>query len=178
MAKWNGDGMTKSIVIQELSDLDMLWQKINESAERSKLALRKLCDLKDAITFLSELKFTKIGCDPLDGQRALNFIEQVNQTFTYYASIKAAQELMRRYPNTHIRMNLGTASGSDIEATDGSFVCEVFSAVNTKNNRKLEKDIEKVKLSACKDKYIFYLVPHEDPREYERDGINIVSLGL
>jgi hypothetical protein len=40
--------------------------------------------------FLYVLKFWSVGFDPMDSTRKMNLIEQLNQTLTYVASLKAA----------------------------------------------------------------------------------------
>lgn len=83
------------------------------------------------------MKFSPVGCDPLDADTPLNLIEQINQTFTYLASAKAVKLLLQLHPElAPFTVNLGTSPGSDIESRTGAaLAAEVFAAVNTSNNR-------------------------------------------
>ncbi len=106
------------------------------------------------------MKFTNIGCDPLDAERPLNLIEQINQTFTYLASAKAVEHLVRLHPTlAPFTLRLGTSPGSDIESRCGSVAAEVFAAVNVSNNRKLMKDRAKVSRVSAQFRYVFFMCP-------------------
>jgi len=86
-------------------------------------------------------------------------MEQINQTFTYLASAKALKAVMMQHPTLGpFTLNLGTASGSDIESGDGVLAAEVFAAVNTSNNQKLARDIQKVQQTTATYKYVFSCV--------------------
>jgi len=107
------------------------------------------------------MKSETVGCDPLDSETPLNLIEQLNQTFTYVASAKAAKILLEHHPDlAPFTLNLGTTSGIDIESDKGGgLAVEVFAAVNISNNRKLAKDCEKVSLTTAHYKYVFVMCP-------------------
>jgi hypothetical protein len=127
------------------------------------------------------MKFGPSGFHPAE-DRSLNLIEQVNQTFTYLASVEATRWLLRQHPEAvPFRLNLGTASGSDIESTDGQIAAETFAAVDPQNNRKLDKDILKVGLTSAPRKYVFYICPHKPPSgpipSKTNPKVNVVSLG-
>lgn len=111
-----------------------------------------------------------------------NLIEQINQTFTYLASVHATRWLFQYHPDAApFRLHLGTAGGTDIESRDGSIAAETFASVNPRNNRKLEKDIDKVGRTAAEHKYVFYICPSDTVSEATvspRNGqVKIVSLG-
>jgi len=130
------------------------------AARRTLSSLCELCDL-DPIEALARLKFSEFGWHPLEN-RALNLIEQVNQTFTYLASFAAVEEVGHRHPNSWpIQLNLGTAAGSDIASASANVAAEVFSAVRSDNNDKLWKDIAKVAGTPAEHKYVFYYCPGE-----------------
>jgi hypothetical protein len=135
------------------------------------------------LEFLYRIKFEGIGCDPFNIQRPLNFIEQVNQTFTYLASFKAAKMLFSWHSGLpSLRLNLGTQAGTDIESDyDGGISAEVFAAVTPASNDKLKKDIEKISKSQAKHKYVFFMCPNCDEGRYLKckapKEIKIWSLG-
>ena len=92
------------------------------------------------------MKFTEMAWHPID-DRPLNLIEQLNQTWTYLVTLKALPFLFERHPAAGgFRLNLGTASGTDIKSVvPGVVAAEVFAAVHPKNNRKLEKGPKKAR---------------------------------
>jgi hypothetical protein len=96
------------------------------------------------IELLRSLKFEQVGRHPFE-DRALNVVEQVNQTFTCLVTLRAAELLFDWHPSLRkIRLNVGTRGGSDVESLDSTLAAEVFAAVTPTNNRKLAKDIAKV----------------------------------
>ena len=142
-------------------DLRRLRHRVEEAATRAWESLRQLDDLPP-LQRMAALRFTALGRHPIE-DRALNLIEQVNQTFTYLASFAAAEEIIRRHPNAlPIRLNLGTASGSDLESPSAGVAAEVFAAVNRHNNGKLALDIKKVVGTSARYKYVFYFCPGDD----------------
>jgi hypothetical protein len=173
----SSDDIASQIEILEASSLSTL-NKISDAIQKS-----------SPLEALGELKFGQIGCDPLDPHRSLNLIEQLNQSFTYLASFKAAEYLFnsdehkKQLEKKKIKLNLGTASGSDIEALDGKLVAEVFATTNITNNSKLKNDIEKVlSVDNADYRYVFFLtnnnqseaVIHNTKIKY--DGVTIICL--
>jgi hypothetical protein len=137
-------------------------------------------DARDGLALLSLLKFNKIGRDPLKGTE-LNFIEQLNQTFTALASIKAANHIFQTHADSHtIRMNLGTNSGSDLEVLDARQqkigIAEVFATVDPTNNDKLRNDVKKVRESSKLMNYpirsVYFLSPHFPLSRSYKDSYN------
>ena len=166
--------------LRRLEDLVPHEQQVSLAADKAAKALGK--HEGEPLGLLWKIKFEPIGCHPLQ-ERQLNLIEQVNHTFTYLASFKAARFLFKKHPSIGgLRLNLGTASGFDIESFDpGMIAAEVFSAVNLTNNRKLSKDLEKVSKSPARHKYVFFCVPgYETGREQgleKGDGVQVWSMG-
>lgn len=119
---------------------------------------------------LWRMKFEPLGCDPIDGKSRLNLIEQLNQSYTYVATGLAIRQLFGLHPEcAPYRLNLGTASGSDIESADpGDVAAEVFAAVTPSNNQKLKKDIAKVGASAATHRYVFFMSPGFEPGRQEQ----------
>jgi len=132
---------------------------------------------------LWSMKFQSIGFDPIDGASSLNLIEQLNQSFTYLATIRALQVLFSRHPDlAPFKVNLGTASGSDIESSmGGGLAAEVFAAVTPSNNQKLKKDIAKLGATGSRHRYVFFMSPgYEQGRQLTLEtepGIEVWSVG-
>jgi hypothetical protein len=147
------------VEIRSSEDVVRLEKRVVAAAAQTLEALPGLLAMPNPIDAFARLRFEQIGRHPLQ-DRALNLVEQLNQTFTCLASLKAATWLLSRHPESApLRLNLGTTSGSDIEAFDGSLAAETFAAVTPKNNDKLRSDIRKVSLMAARLKYVFYICP-------------------
>jgi len=175
--------MKKQIIIRGKADIDRYMEEILASAEETQINVCELSGNKEAMDLLYRMKFEEIGCDPLNSQRSLNLIEQLNQTFTYMASLKAAQYLLSNYNGLKsLTLNLGTRPGWDIETNDdGGVIAEVFAAVSPQNNRKLEKDIKKVSDATARRKFIFFMCPGFEAGPYSEKqtdpNVMVVSLG-
>jgi len=170
--------------LQKTEDVETYIEDIRSSAEDAQLQLSEISEYSAPLELFSKIKFEQIGFDPLNQQRSLNLIEQVNQTFTYLASFKAAKMLFSWHSGLNeLKLNLGTQSGADIESDyDGGICAEVFAAVKPENNNKLKKDIEKVSKSQAAYKYVFVMCPGCDEGPYNKceapKGIKIWSLGI
>ncbi|MCA8935543.1 MAG: hypothetical protein KDB68_05005 [Planctomycetes bacterium] len=120
---------------------------------------------------IDKLKFTEFGCDPLNADRPLNVIEQINQTATYLVSFCAARVLFDLHKDPlakGLRVNLGTSAGTDIESMElGVLGAEVFAAVRPSNNNKLNKDIDRMKKHHAKHKYVCYYSPNQSDEQFK-----------
>ena len=168
-------------LIHSTRELDDLENQVIAAAKRTVEALRKLLSESEPLHAFAQMKFELAGFHPTD-DRSLNLIEQINQTFTYLASAQATRWLFQHHPDAApFRLNLGTAGGTDIESIDGSIAAETFASVDPRNNRKLDKDIDKVACTAAIHKYVFYICPSDTVSEAITSSRNaqvkIVSLG-
>ena len=161
-----------------LSDVRVLEHEIRSASERAMTAFQGLVKQGDPLALLDAVKFDKMGWDPLEPARPLNFIEQVNQTFTALVSVRAVEYLFEHHPEAApFRVNLGTAPGSDIESLDGSVAAEVFAATHPGSNGKLKKDIAKVASVSAEHGFVFFHCPG-DHASHVRDGVRVVPLAL
>lgn len=171
----------KTKVVHTRDEAAELLKELEASAERTKSNLRKALDRGDAaMSLLATLKYAPAGCDPLDPNRPLNLIEQLNQTFTYKAAFLAADWLLANHADhAPLILNLGTAGGTDAASEDGEIAAEVFATVDPRNNRKLQKDIERLRELGARYKYVLYLSPTTGgkPEEYEDGGVLVRRLG-
>ncbi|MEO4045349.1 hypothetical protein AAFN47_27470 [Hoeflea sp. CAU 1731] len=156
--------------------------KIRVSAAQASAALLDLPD--DPLKALARIKFDPIGWHPIE-QRALNLIEQVNQTFTYLVALKAARLLLEWHPEAEgYRLAPGAHAPKqslDIESlVPGVVGAETFAAVRPENNRKLIGDLTKLASRPERFRYVFFMSPlfPETQRrlEKERDGIGVWSI--
>lgn len=172
----------KRIVLNNKTEVDAHIEMLFNTANSAQINILELSEPRDGIQLLEKIKFDKIGYDPLNPERTLNLIEQVNQTFTYLASFKAVKILFNLHPDAGaFVLNLGTAAGTDIEsASVGGIAAEVFAATRPSSNNKLNKDIEKVGAADAAHKYVFFLCPGIDPGPYQsksNHGILLWSIG-
>jgi hypothetical protein len=173
----------KNRTIHGISDISELRTTVEAAAERAADALRERLSLAPALDVLAAVRFERIGWDPLEPDRPLNMIEQVNQTFTYLATCDALQWLFEhRATKAPFVVNLGTASGPDIVSEDGGLAAEVFAAVTPQNNNKLAKDIAKVTATAAPERYVFCACPDQPAATAsagsEPNLVNVVYLAM
>ena len=145
----------KQMRFATLSDLQALQQQVLEQAERSVSELSLMCAPDKALHILKALKFERLISDPIFGEK-LNFIEYLNQLFTYLVCIYAGIDIMKRWPSTVIVINFETQAGFDVASEDGAIVCECFAATSVKSNEKLKKDLQRVSSSGAQQRLVFF----------------------
>jgi hypothetical protein len=168
--------------ISSKKEVHLLVDAVTRSAERALEQFANISSGSQGLQALWSMKFSQIGCDPLDADSPLNLIEQLNQTFTYLATAKALELLLKLHPErAPFTINLGTSSGSDIESTNGGgLAAEVFAAVSISSNRKLAKDIAKVSQTDAQLKLVFFMCPGYEQgrqRKLDRGGVEVWSVG-
>ncbi len=157
-------------------DLDALETLILASVEATATSLRQILETDSAVSAFARLKFLECGCDPLDVDRSLNLVEQLNQTFTYLASVAGARWLVAHHPEClPLNLNLGTSAGYDIESCNGEYVAETFAVTHPGSNDKLRKDIARLEAASALHRYVFYLSPVEGPA-VSSVGVTVVRL--
>ena len=172
--------MLKSFTVSNIEELEQFEQKLYESMDKALLQISSEINSNSSQTLFSKMKFGGIGFDPLNSDRQLNVIEQINQSFTYLASFYALEVLFIEYPElAPFRLNLGTAPGSDIESECGELAAEVFAAVAPTSNQKLKKDINKVLQSDAKLKFVFFMCPNfKLGRQFQLEKDNVIVWAL
>ena len=176
--------------VASLEDIKFHERRIWEQSADTLATVRSFTD-QDPIAFLARLKFGATGKHPIE-DRSINFIEQLNQTFTYLTALKAAELLFERHPDCD---GLTLAPGAyapkkdcgevrlDIESSRPNYIgAETFSAATPKSNRKIHKDLDKMATRTETHRYIFFSSPKfpETERQIslERDGIHVWSVKL
>lgn len=161
----------KEITLTDESQIEMYIESLVDAANEAQMRLMDIAGNHDGLMLLEKMKFEQVGCDPLEPERSLNLIEQVNQTFTYLASFKAA-ELLFAWHNElrYLNLNLGTKGGSDIESSDcDGIAAEIFAATSPASNSKLSKDVKKVRETDAHHQYVFFLCPGVSPGRYKQN---------
>ena len=149
-------------IVNNLSDIEELRARVWNAARLTREELHTLD--ANPLEALRELKFEQWGHQPWRGSkehRPMNFIEQLNQTFTVLVSLAAAERLMEWFPQCGgLRLNLGATRGRDIEGIIPNKVeAEVFAAVRPNNNGKVTKDIKRLEMSSASHRYVFFYAP-------------------
>lgn len=174
--------MSKQVQINNVKELSVLKQTILETAENTSNKLKELLKSKMGIDLFHEIRFIEVGQDPLEN-RQLNLVEQLNQTFTYLASITAVEYLLEVHPeNAPYILNLGTSSGYDVVSEDEMVIAETFAATSPLSNDKLKKDCARVSDQVgALNKYVFYYSPDKRNVDNVRGkfpDVRIVQLDL
>lgn len=147
------------ITISSPDEADSYIEQLKINSEET---INRIFDMRlNAGDLFSKLRFEEIGRHPLE-DRKLNFVEQLNQTSTFMVSFIAVKKLFHFHPDiSKLNLNLGTASGFDIESYDDNYIhAEVFAATSPKSNCKLAKDILRLKeKSKAQHRYVFFYSP-------------------
>lgn len=148
--------MNKHLEFSCETELANVRRRIITQAERAANAVHSVLSNTSGVHALKAIKFQKIIHDEVFGEN-LNFIEYLNQTFTYLVCFYAGKELLQQFPGKTVVLNLGTQPGYDVMTTDGFVVCECFAATSAKSNEKLKKDAFRVySSSTAVDKRVYY----------------------
>lgn len=165
--------------IESLAEVDHYIALIRESARRTVDWLK--IQQGDPLELLRQLKFDPVGRHPVES-RPLNVIEQVNQTWTYLAALMATRWLLDKHPEAGgflLAPGAHAAQPLDVMSVQDSLVgAEAFAAVHPDNNRKLNKDLAKLKRHPeVVNRYVFFIspaFPETGPRrELQRCGDEI-----
>jgi hypothetical protein len=167
----------KRFVVDSPDELDEMERNIGLSAGHTSASLRTLASTTSGLDALASLKFKKVGCDPLDADRPLNFIEQLNQSFTYLASIKGTRWLFEHHGDkAPFVINLGTTRGFDIHSVDLRVIAEAFAVTHPDSNQKIKKDVARLLAADADYRYVFYLSPVASKRTHP-EAVHVVHLG-
>lgn len=146
-------GTSKKVLFSNVEQVKLYRDKIVSITEKH---MSDLLTNGSGMEFLRKIKFTQSGYDPLF-QHETNFIEQVNQTFTYLVCLEAVEYLLKEHPTKRFNVCFGTEAGHDVESEDGSVICECFAATAPDSNGKLEKDCIKVHSNkVAEHKYVIF----------------------
>ena len=171
------------IHVQTRDDADRLLDTIRVSARRAHDWIA--AQSGDPLQVLKRMKFEPVGFHPIE-DRALNVVEQINQTWTYFVAVSAAKELLELHPDVggfHLAPGAHASLELDImSATPGSVGAETFAAVDPRNNRKLSLDLQKMAARTERHRYVFFMSPlyAAGGRQHrlESDGVQVWSLAF
>jgi hypothetical protein len=174
---------TTDLTIHTIADADRLIAKVRVAADYAREWI--VAQTGDPLELLRRIKFDPVGFHPI-GHGPLNFIEQINQTWTFVVAIAAARQLLLLHPDAGgLRLAPGAHAFLPLDIMseqEGLVGAETFAAMSPRNNGKLEKDLEKLKARPERHRYVFFLSPefpgNERRRDFERDGIQVWSVDV
>jgi hypothetical protein len=170
--------------ISAFAEAEEMHEKIAEGAARTAKSLAKLLAAQpnDPMSLLRALRFDTVGHDPLTGE-PLNFVEQLNQTFTILVTLRAIEQLFKLHPDAGgFRLALGNKNGRDIESVkEGLVAAEAFSATHPMSNQKLKKDLMRLETDPAQFRYVFFCCPgYYAGRQpaLEKNGVQVYAVDL
>lgn len=175
--------MNKALTISTIQEAESIKGVIIKSCNSTTKRIQSFISDSDGMDFFHMIKFTQIGKDPIK-DNSLNFIEQLNQTFTYLVSIEAVKFLLKLHPeHAPYTMNLGTQNGYDIISTNGNIIAEVFSATSPTSNDKLNKDCQKLIVNeTAHSKYVFFYCTDSfkslDYYQHKYPNVSLVQISI
>lgn len=136
----------------QLSEVLKFKAKILNSIEVTMQKLKNELNKKDGELndIFHDLKFSKMGYDfheDTDELKSLNFIEQINRSYSDLVVCEAAIELLSEYHTKidRVVLRFGVKKGTDVYSENRYAGVEVFSTINPSNNGKLRKDIKRIR---------------------------------
>lgn len=171
------------ITITTPSEAELQLNLVRASAARTREWLR--AHDGDPMSLMRAIKFDPVGWHPVE-DRALNLIEQVNQTWTYAVAILAARQLLDMHPEAkgyRIAPGAHKALALDVMSVEPGLVgAETFAAVTPRNNNKLSGDLTKLAGMSELHRYVFLMCPQFTKpgrvTSLERDGIQVWAVTL
>ena len=175
--------MVWPMLIRDVREVDELAGQVRGSADKLQTWLAAFGG--DGIGLLRALKFETRGFHPFE-DRALNVIEQVNQLWTSLVALSAVRELLRLHPEGggfHIAPGAHAAQPLDVmSVAEGLVGAETFAAVDPRNNRKLEKDLDKLAGRPEAHRYVFFASPlfpgTRHQQKFDRLGVQVWSVDV
>lgn len=175
--------MKKQVKFTSVLELHELKRAVLLQMDRCTVEMRAVMQSKQAQEILRKIKFQKLIEDHIFDER-LNFVEYLNQSFTYLTCIVAAELILTMYPEKNVTINFGTQSGYDVFTEDGDVICECFTVASVKSNEKLKKDVARVheNQQAIKKLVVFYSEDMDAEMDYinkvKRKYVNVEIYGL
>jgi hypothetical protein len=167
------------LIVRTTEDAELLIAKVREAAAYAREWIFE--QTGDPLDLLRQVKFDPVGFHPIS-HGPLNFIEQVNQTWTFLAALAATRQLLALHPDAGgFRLAPGAEAFQQLDVMsekEGLVGAETFAAVSPHNNDKLKKDLAKLARRSEKHRYVFFLSPRSPGNKLlsESDGIQVWSV--
>ncbi len=169
------------MLIRTVAEVDAQVEAIRATTASTMNWVRSQRD--DPLAALFQLKFKQVGRHPVLGH-TLNFIEQVNQTWTYLAALQATRLLLTMHPDADgFTLAPGAHASQPLDVmsvAEGLVGAETFAAVHPRNNGKLKADLKKLAARTERHRYVFFISPAfagtSRRPELESSGVEVWSL--
>jgi hypothetical protein len=169
--------------VQTVADVDRYMDQLRASALRVRDWVA--AQSGDPLELLRRMKFDPVGYHPIE-DRSLNFIEQINQTWTFAVALAAARQLLTLHPGVGgFRLAPGAHAAIPLDImseAEGQVGAETFAVVSPRNNGKLEADLAKLAQRPEIHRYVFFMSPKFQKAErlplFERDGVQVWSVAV
>jgi hypothetical protein len=103
------------------------------------------------------MKFDPIGCHPIE-DRPLNFIEQINQTWTFAVALAAARQLLALHPSVGgFRLAPGAHASIPLDImseAEGQVGAETFAVVSPRNKASSWRTLPRWRCAAPRGNYV------------------------
>lgn len=156
------------MIIRTVTEIDAHIATIEASTKR---AIQSLAALTSPAAALREMKFGKTGRHPIE-DRALNVVEQINQTFSYLVALNAAKWLLETHPDAggfSLAPGAHASQRLDIMSIVPDLVgAEAFAATHPQSNRKLDKDLKRLAGDPSRHRYAFFYSPEYAPGRHPK----------
>jgi hypothetical protein len=170
-----------ALIVRTPEEADALMAKVLQSASQTCAWLRDQPD--EPLALLHALKFTTAGFHPVDGH-ALNFIEQINQTWPFATAIAASRWLLTAHPEAGgFVLAPGASATQDLDimsVNEGLVGAETCAVTRPTSNQKLAKDLKKLSARPERHRYAFMMCPLYPSTarlpKLERDGVQVWSI--
>jgi hypothetical protein len=177
------DEMAMYLKVQTTADVDRYMDQLRASARRTQEWITTQSG--DPLDLLLRLKFEAVGRHPIE-DRPLNFIEQINQTWTFAVALAAAQQLLALHPDVGgFRLAPGAHASIPLDImseAEGKVGAETFAAISPRNNGKLVADLAKMAVRHELHRYVFFMSPQYPKAErlpqLECDGVQVWSVTI
>jgi hypothetical protein len=148
------------LTVHSVADAEALADEVRAAADYAQEWL--FGRIGDPVGLLRQMKFEPVGFHPIS-HGPLNLVEQINQTWTFFAAIAAAKQLLVLHPEAGgFRLAPGAHAALPLDImseAEGLVGAETFAAVSPRNNDKLQKDLAKLQGRLETHRYVFFLSP-------------------
>lgn len=171
------------LTVTTVEDVERYLDRLRSAAGRAQAWMRSHDG--EPLELLRQMKFEQVGFHPIE-DRALNLVEQLNQTWTYAVALAAARQLLELHPDAggfHVAPGAHMSLPLDIQSVaEGMVGAETFAAVDPRNNRKLAEDLAKMAARPEAHRYVFFSSPKFPGSarrpQFERDGVEVWSVEI
>lgn len=126
------------MIVRASGDIELHIATIEASTKRATEEMAALTDSKEALRLM---KFETVGRHPIE-DRALNLVEQINQTFSYLVALNAAKWLLEAHPDAggfSLAPGAHATQRLDIMSVEPDLAgAEAFATTSPRSNNKLD----------------------------------------